>query len=168
MQLMWGQIITNIIGFVIAVLILKRFAWGPILALLEERRSRIQGDFDRIEAEKGIAASLKTEYEAQLRGIEAQARARLQEAVAEGQKVGAEIREQSRQEARRQMERTREEVERERDMAQVSLRNDMVEMVIRATEELIRERLDDTRHRRLIAEFIGSLDKVGPEEGTVQ
>ena len=158
MQVDWRQILTHIIGFIAAVLILKRYAWGPILRLLEERREKIQGEFDRIEVEKKSAAGLTSEYEGQLRGIETQARARLQEAVHEGQKVAAEIREQARRDAHSQMERAREETERDRDKASAALRNDMVEMVVRATERLIRERLDDEKHRHLVTEFIASLD----------
>ncbi len=157
MQLVWSQIVTHIIGFVIAVLILKRYAWGPILKLLEERRQKIQGEFDRIETERADAAALKTEYEGQLRGIDAQARVRIQEGVQEGQKIGTEIKEEARRDAHLQQERAREEIEREKDKAQVALRNEMVEMVVHATETLLRETLDAERHRRLAAEYIESL-----------
>lgn len=160
MELIWSQVVTHVIGFVLAVLILRRFAWGPILRLLEERRAKIVDEFDRIEVEKKGAAAIRAEYEAQLRGIEAQARARIQEGVQEGQKVGAEIKEQARQEAHQQLVRARDEVARERDKAQVTLRNDVVEMVITASEHLIRERLDDAMHRKLMTEFIASLDTV--------
>jgi F-type H+-transporting ATPase subunit b len=165
MELLPGQIITNIIGFVIAVLILRRFAWGPILRLLEERREKIQGEFDRIEEEKRAAAALKADYEAQLRTIEAQARARIQEAVQEGQKVAAEIKEQARQEGHDQLDRAKQEIERERDKAQVTLRNDVVDMVVRASENLISERLDDPLHRKLVTDFIASLDTLEAEGG---
>jgi F-type H+-transporting ATPase subunit b len=166
MQLIWSQIVTHIIGFVIAVLILKRFAWGPILKLLEERREKIRGEFDRIEAEKRAAAALKAEYEGQLRTIEAQARTRLQEAVQEGQKVAAEIREQARRDAHAQLDRAREEAERERDKASVGLRDEMADMVVRATERLIKERLDDQKHRQLVTDFIASIDTVDSGAGS--
>jgi F-type H+-transporting ATPase subunit b len=160
MHIDWGQVVTHIIGFVIAVLILRRFAWGPILKLLEERRTKIQGEFDKIEVEKKGAAVMKQEVELQLRGIESQARVRLQEGVQEGQKVGAEIKEQARLEARDQITRARTEIEQERKKAHVTLRGDMVDMVLSATEHLIRERLDDAKHRQLITEFIAELDTV--------
>lgn len=168
MQVDWRQIATHVLGFIIAVLILKRYAWGPILRLLEERREKIAGEFERIDLEKKAAAVLKSDYEAQLRNIEVQARARLQEAVHEGQKVAADIREQARRDAHAQLERAREEAERDRDKASVSLRNDMVEMVVGASERLIRERLDDEKHRQLIAEFITSLEALpaGGAQGT--
>jgi len=168
MQIIWSQIITHIIGFIIAVLILKRFAWGPILRLLDERRAKIQGEFDSIESQKREAAVLKGELDSQLRGIEAQARVRIQEGVQEGQKVGAEIREQARLDARGQVERALEEIEQERDKAHVTLRNDMVDMVVQATEQLIRERLDDAKHRQLIQRFIADLDTVKAERGPAQ
>jgi F-type H+-transporting ATPase subunit b len=168
MQLIWSQIVTHIIGFLIAVWILRKFAWGPILRLLEERRQKIQGEFDRIGEEQKRNAALRAEYEAQLRGIEAQARVRIQEAVQEGQKVAGSIREQAREEAHQQIARAREEVGRERDKAQVALRNDMVDMVLRATERLLHERLDEERHRRLVSEFIASLDQVEAAQGSVR
>ena len=168
MHLLWPQIFTTILGFLIAVLILRRYAWGPLLAMLEERRARIQGEFDRIEVEKQGAAALKSEYEGQLRGIDTQARARIQEAVQEGQRVGGEIKEQARLDARSQMERAREEIEREKDKANAELRNRMVEMVVKATETLIRERLDDAAHRRLITDFLGSIDTLGSGGGAAR
>jgi F-type H+-transporting ATPase subunit b len=166
MHLIWSQIVTHIIGFIIAVLILKRFAWGPILKLLDERREKIRGEFERIETEKRNAAALKAEYEMQLRTIEAQARARIQEAVQEGQKVAAEIREHARQDAHAQLVRAREEAELERDKASVGLRDEMADMVVRATERLIRERLDDQKHRQLVTDFIASIDTVDSGAGS--
>ena len=158
MQVDWRQILTHIVGFIIAVLILKRYAWGPILKLLEERREKIRGEFDLIDKEKKGAAALKSDYEGQLRGIDAQSRVRIQEAVHEGQRVAAEIQEQARKNAHDQMERAREEMERDRDKARVALRNDMADMVVRATEALVRESLNDEKHRQLVREFISSID----------
>jgi F-type H+-transporting ATPase subunit b len=161
----WAQqipiVVTHIIGFVIAVLILRRFAWGPILRLLDERREKIQGEFDRIDSTKREVAGLREQYEAQLREIEVQRRAKIQEGVAEGRRVGAEIQEQARQEAHGVMARSREETDRERDKAQVGLRNDMVEMVLKATEQLLREKLDPEKHRRLVNDYLAGLESAG-------
>ena len=155
-------VVTHIIGFVIAVIVLKRFAWGPILQLLDERREKIQGEFDRIETSKREVAGLREQYEAQLRDIEAQRRTKIQEGVTEGRRVGSEIQEQARADAHGVMVRSREETARERDQAQVVLRNDMVNMVIKATEQLLKERVDDELHRRMVADYLAELETVGP------
>jgi F-type H+-transporting ATPase subunit b len=154
-------VVTHIIGFVIAVIILRRFAWGPILQLLEERREKIQGEFDRIEVTKREVAGLREQYEAQLREIEVQRRAKIQEGVTEGRRVGSEIQEQARTEAHGILVRSREETVAERDRAQVALRNDMVDMVIKATERLLKDRLDTEEHRRLVREYLAELESVG-------
>jgi len=168
MQVDWRQIATHIVGFLIALLILKRYAWGPVLKLLEERREKIRGEFDRIETEKKSAAALRSDYEGQLRGIDALSRAKVQESVHEGQRVAGEIQEQARVEARAQVERARAEIELERDKASVALRDDMADMVVRATERLVREKLDDAKHRQLVQEFIAALDTLQGGEGSAQ
>ena len=165
MQLIWSQVVTHIIGFLIAVFILRKYAWGPLLRMLEERRQKIEGEFKAIDEGKREAGALKAEYEGQLRTIEVQARARIQEGAQEGQRLKTEIEAEGRDEARELLARARDEIERERDKAHVTLRNDMVEMVIGATEKLLRERLDDQKHRQLITEFIASLDQVHPRGG---
>lgn len=163
MQVIWAQVITHIIGFVIAVLILKRFAWGPILQLLEERRAKIQGEFDRVESSRREVISLREQVEAQLRDMEAQRRARIQDGVNEGRRVGNEIEEQARQERVALMQRTQDDIGREWDKAHVALRNDMASMVIRATEQLLREEVDDERHRRLVADYLKEIEAAAPE-----
>jgi F-type H+-transporting ATPase subunit b len=156
----WREVATHAIAFTAAVLVLRRFAWRPILNLLDERRARIAGEFDTIEREKGSVAQLKADYEAQLRTIDAQARAKLQEAVGEGQKVAGEIKENARRESHELIERAREEVEIEKAKAEVALREDMVAMAMRAAEKVVRQQLDPATHRRLIAETIDELTRV--------
>ena len=161
MELIWSQVVTQILGFLIALLILKKYAWGPVLNLLEERRQKIQAEFDRIDVTKQEIAALRTEIEGQLRNMEAQARVRIQEAVQEGQRVATEITDKARGEARDLVERAKEEIGRDRDKARVELRNEMVQMVVTATERIVSERLDDAKHKEKIASFIDSLAGVG-------
>ncbi|MBK8229835.1 MAG: F0F1 ATP synthase subunit B [Candidatus Eisenbacteria bacterium] len=160
MNLIWSQVVTQIVGFLIALLILKKYAWGPVLALLEERRQKIQAEFDKIESTRQEVASLKGEVETQLRNMEAQARTRIQEAVQEGQRVAAEITEKARSESRELVERAKDEIARDRDKARVELRNEMVQMVVIATERVVSERMDEAKHKERIASFIDSLTSV--------
>ncbi len=43
--------------------------------------------------------------------------------------------------------------------AKVQLKNDMVNMTISAAEKIIRERLDDAKHRELIGNFLDNVEK---------
>jgi len=159
MDLQWQQLLTHLVGFVITVWLLKRFAWKPLLAIMEERRSKIKSEFDHIEAEKADVARLTAKYEAKLKDIEAERRAKLVEAVNEGKKIAKEIEAGARVEAMRTGEKARDELLRDVAKAKVQLKNDMVVMTITAAEKIISERLDDAKHRELIGNFIDNVEK---------
>ena len=159
MELQWQQLITHLIGFLITVWILKRFAWGPLLALLEERRNKIADEFKNIDEEKAKTAQLTADYEARLKEIDAERRARLVEAVNEGKKIAEEIKSAARDEAKEISLKAKADLVREVAKAKVQLKNDMVAMTVTAAERIINERLDDAKHRELIGAFINNVDK---------
>ena len=151
-------VITQIIGFLLMVWILRRYAWGPVLGMLEARRQKIAGEFAAADRAKAEANELKTRYEQDLRGIEAQARQRLQEAVVEGQHVAAEIKTQAQREAAQRLERAADEIAREREKAKESLKLQVIKLSMRTAEKILHRKLDDSTHRELVGEFI---DEVG-------
>ncbi len=53
------QVLTQILGFLLMVWILRRYAWGPVLGMLEARREKIAGEFREAERPKGEAMGLK-------------------------------------------------------------------------------------------------------------
>ena len=126
--------ITQIIGFLIVVWVLKRYAWGPVLGMLEERRARIAKDVSDAENLRQDAERLKADYESQLQTIETQARQRLQEAAAEGQKVAEEIRHSALDEARKITAKAKADLDREYQKARVELRGEMVNLALGASE----------------------------------
>jgi len=152
------QVLTQILGFLLMVWILRRYAWGPILATLAARREKIADEFARADRAKADAEGLKAKYESDLRGIEAQARLRLQEAVSEGQRVGAEIKAQAQKEAMQRLERAENEILREREKAKEILKEQVIHLSMRSAEKILRAKMDDATQRKLVGEFI---DEVG-------
>ena len=152
-----GQIVTQIIGFLIAVFLLKKFAWKPLLSILEERRSKIKSEFDNIDKEKKKVEDLLSDYQTKLKEIDSLARVKIQEAAREGQKMANEIKENARKESKDILTKARDEIQRDVDKAKVQLKNDLVNMTMRVAEKLIRERLDEEKDKKLIAEFIDSV-----------
>jgi F-type H+-transporting ATPase subunit b len=152
------QIITHAIGFLIALWILKKFAWKPLLRLLEERREKIKTSFDEIDQKQEEADKLNEEYQQKLRDIDAEARKRLTAAVNEGEKIAGRIKEDAREEAKQMISKAKDELERDVAKARVALKEDMVAMALTATEKIIHERLDDAKHRELVGRFIDDLE----------
>ena len=147
-------VLTQILGFVLFVWIMSRFAWKPILAMLEARRAKIAGDFAEAERRKVEADQLKAKYDAELRNIDAISRQKLQEAVAEGQKVAAEIKAQAQGEAQSRLQRAEDEVMREREKAKEQIKEQVISLSLRTAEKILRTKMDDPAQRKLAGEFI--------------
>jgi F-type H+-transporting ATPase subunit b len=152
------QVATQIIGFLLMVFVLRRLAWGPILEVLQKRRDKIAGEFREVERVRGEADQLRDQYEARLKTADAEARQRLQAAVADGQRVAAEIKTQAQAEAAQRLERANDEIAREREKAKEMLKEQVIRLSMRTAEKILRQRLDDAAHRKLVGEFV---DEVG-------
>jgi F-type H+-transporting ATPase subunit b len=158
MQIRFDVLVTQMIGFIIVLFVLRRYAWKPVLGMLEARRQRIASDVASAEAARREADALKAEFEAQLRGIENQARQRIQEAVLEGQKVAEEIRANAQAEARSITEKARHNLELEVKKARVALRGEIVGMALGAAERVLEEKLDPAEHGRVVERFLNRLE----------
>ncbi len=153
------QLITHIIGFLVALWILKKYAWKPLLALLEERREKIKSRFDEIDAKIADADQLRSQYETKLKEIDDEARRKINEAIAEGEKIAGKIKEDARAEARGIMERQKAELDQDYAKARIQLKEEVIAMTMTATERIIKERLDEAKHRDLIGRFIDEVEQ---------
>ncbi len=159
MEISLAQLITHAIGFLITLWILKKFAWGPLLAMMDERREKIAGEFQKIEDDKAEVDNLAAQYEGKLKEIDNERRVKLVEAVNEGKKVAEEIKRAAHAEARKINEKAKLDLAQDVAKAKVELKSDMVSLTMAAAEKIIRERLDDAKHRELIADFIDNVEK---------
>jgi F-type H+-transporting ATPase subunit b len=155
-----GQIVTQIIGFLLALWILKKFAWKPLLRIMEQRVDVIVSEFDHIHKQKTQMEKLVSDYEAKLKDIDNLTRAKILEAASEGQKMAYEIKENARKEAKDFLDKAKDRLQREVDMAKVQLRDDLVEMTLKVTEKILKEKIDQEKDKELIADFIDELEKI--------
>ncbi len=151
-------VLTQVLGFVLLVWGLRAFAWGPLIGTLEERRTRIAGEFAEAERRQAAADALRAKYEQELRGIEAQARQRLLEAVAEGQRVAGEIRAEAHVKATAHLARAEEEVQHEREKAREVLKRQVAALSVRTAEKILRQEIDEPAQRRLVERFLDEVD----------
>ena len=159
-SLEWQQLLTHAVGFLITLWLLKRFAWGPLMNMMDERRNKIVSEFDQIEAEKQSVAKLQADYEQKLKEIDAERRAKLVEAVNEGKKIAEDIRITAQRDAKEFMNKAKLELERDVDKAKVQLKEDMIAMTMSAAEKILQEQLDDAKHREMISRYIDEVEKV--------
>lgn len=158
----WPQLLTTVVGFLLLVWIMRKYAWGPILDLLDQRREKIETDYKAAERELGSAEQLKADFETKLSEIKVIERERVQEAVKKGEVLADGIVTKARAEVDQTKAKSLQDLEMEARKAQKQLRDDVVDLAIGAAEKLIGERLDDAKHRQLIQQYIDELALDGP------
>jgi len=163
MDLQLKTLLTQVVGFMIVVWLLKKYAWSGLLEFIEKRRETIAAEFENIEKTKLDADALKERFNQELADIEQTRRGKIQEAVSEANELASQIKDEARNEAMGLRDRAQKDISIELDKANTTLRDRTVNAVITTAEKLIRERLDDEKQRQLINRF---LDEVDLREGT--
>jgi F-type H+-transporting ATPase subunit b len=160
MEFNWPVIGTNIIGFVIVVLVLKKSAWGPMLDMLDARRDKISADFTEASTARTDAEGIKSDLELQLVEIKSLEREKIQAAVEKGEDLAETIRNEASTKATATLEKAQNDIEVETQKAQIGLRDQVVDLAMKSSEMLLKKELDDDTHRKLISDYIDSLGEM--------
>ena len=158
MSLSIQEILTQALGFLLLLWVMKRVFWKPLLGMLDARRNRIEEAFREIESSKKEIESLRANYEARLEKIEEEARGKLQAALDEGRRIGREIQEKAREEAKDALTRSKENLSLEIAKARIELRREIAELTLLASEKLLHEKMSGEKQREKILEMIESLE----------
>jgi F-type H+-transporting ATPase subunit b len=154
-----AQILTTLLAFVVFAWIAKKLFWKPFLATIEERQARIKGEFDKIDAMQRQVDQLQADYSKRMSDIEAEARLKLQEAMAQGKEIADQISEQARRDVETLRQRNEQMLAIEMDKARAELKQDVVRMTLTATEKLVRQNMNDDRQRDLVNGFVEELSR---------
>ncbi|RMG67808.1 MAG: ATP synthase F0 subunit B [Calditrichaeota bacterium] len=154
-----GMIIWTWITFGVVLVLLKRFAWQPLLAMVEERENKIAESLRRADEARDQAEALLEEQQKRLAQAQDEIEAMLKESRAMAERTREEILAKAREDANRMLERAKADIERERQAALLSLKKEVADLVVTATGRLIGMNLDDEKHRRLIDEYIQEIGK---------
>lgn len=154
----WNQLLAHAISFLIFFFLVRGAFMAIIYPPMKERRERIKAEYERIEQEKSAVADLKSQYEGHIKKIEAESRERIQAAVAEGQRVGTELRDLARKEAQETLSRARDEIALERDKARITLRDDVVKLAMDIAGKVVHEELNAEKHKKLVDTFLKEVE----------
>lgn len=144
-------------GFILLLLVFKKFLFGPIRQVLENRRQEIADTYSAAERERNTMEEFRRDYEKRLAGIEAEAHEKIQAAIKEAHGIRDEIIADARTKSESILLRGEEELAREREKTVAELRADVANLVIGASSNLLEQSLDDKAHRKLIDDFISSV-----------
>lgn len=151
------QLVWTIIIFVLLLLILRKFAWTPILQSLNEREKRIE---DSIKAADQAREQAQAQIEQQQQLLES-ARQEAQEIISKSRKAAEKSKEeiltQARAEAEQLLGRAKGEIQLSRDKAIQDIRTLAVELSLLATQKLIQKTLTEKDHKAMVEKSIQEL-----------
>jgi F-type H+-transporting ATPase subunit b len=153
-----GLMIWTIVCFLITLFVLKRYAFGPIQTMIDQRRERIRQSIDEAEHAREEARKLLEEH----RSLIGEARRDAEEILAEARRVADaqrdRVKEETEADRQRRLEDTRRQIEAETQRALGQIRAEVAELTLVATAKVTGKVLDDADHRRLIEEAVATLD----------
>ncbi|MEO8910511.1 MAG: F0F1 ATP synthase subunit B [Gemmatimonadaceae bacterium] len=152
-----GLMFWTLVVFLFLFFILGRFVFPKITAAVEAREKALEDAIEGAKADREAAAKALAE---QLRQIEA-ARMEAQKIIVEGRQTGDKLRADMMEETHRQqqamLERARKEIEMEKESAIAELRREAIELAIAGAGRVIEKNLDDQSNRKIVESFLSSI-----------
>ena len=161
-----GLMIWTIVCFLIALWVLKRYAFGPIQKMIDDRRERIRRSLEDAEEAREEARRLLEEH----RSLISQARSEGEQILAEARRVAdsqrERVKEETEAERQRRLDEIRRQIDAETQRALDDIRAAVADLSLVAASKVTGKVLDSEDHRRLVDEAVSELDFSALEEAT--
>ena len=152
-----GLFIWTKITFLLLFFVLAKYAWKPLIKMLDDREGMIRSSLDDAEKAKLELERLNKESEA----ITAKARSEAQAILAESKTVAEKVKEDTIAKAKEQAikisDDAQKQIQVEKDKAITDIKQEVVNLTLSVAEKLINKNLNDADNKSLIEE---SLKKV--------
>lgn len=153
----WSLLLSQLVSFLLVCFVLKKYAYGPIMEMLEKRRSRIEGGEKKLEEiERKLAAS-----EAHTAELIAKANADSKRLIDEAKESSAALSERKTQEAiasaQNILAKAEETARAEREQLTAELKRDFGRLVTATTAKVSGKVLNDDDQRRINEEALTSI-----------
>jgi F-type H+-transporting ATPase subunit b len=147
-------LLTQIVTFIILLIVLRFVAYKPIMRMLDERSRRIKESMDQAESIKEQSARTQEEVKKQLEEASREGQERIARALKAGEEVKQKAQEEAKKEAETLLKRARAEIQRERDDAITEVRREFADLTVLAAGKVIEKSLDKEKHRELIEKVL--------------
>jgi len=145
------------ITFLVLLVVLGKFAWGPIVKMLAERERTIRDAIDSAKKERAEAERMLAEQKESLVRAQREAAEIAKRNAQEVEKLRQELTDRARKEADELIATARRQVVEEIAKAKGELKAQVVDLAIDAAARLVKANLDEKAQRALVEEYIAQL-----------
>ncbi len=152
-----GLIIAQIVNFAIVALVLWKFAYKPVVDMLDARRKKIEqsiSEAERIEKER---ENLNLEIASRLDVAKKEAAQIIDDAKKAGVNLAEEMRHDAEKEYKRMVEAATKEIEAKRDEVKSEIQAETTKLVVMALEKVSKETIDTKANEKMVEKTIKEL-----------
>ncbi len=142
------------------MLLLLKFAWKPIVKMVEDREKKIRGDIDGAEKARAEAEAALKKYQVQLDEAAVKARETVEAARARAEQAAAEIAVVAKTEAEGIIVRARAQIEAEKQKALADIKASVVELSMAITREVVKRTASQEDHAAIAGDLIKRMKDV--------
>ena len=155
-----GHTIVTLVAFVILLLIVKHFAWGPLTKILSERKQVIDHDIQTAASEKAAAQDANRYAQLALRDARAEATQIILQAKKQSLQVQDTMLKEAKEEVIRMKETAQKDIALERRRMLSDLRAELTDISIEIAEKIIQREIKPEDYHRLVDDFIEGMDDI--------
>lgn len=157
-QVVPGLMIWTLVAFAITLWVLKRYAFGPIQKLIDDRRELIRESVEEADRARDEARALLEEHKALITQARGEAESILAEARSLADAQREQMREETEEDRQRRLEETRRQIEQATAQALDQIKVEVASLSLLAAERITRKTLTGADQQRLIDEALAEID----------
>ena len=154
-----GLFIWTILTFLLLLMVLAKFAWKPLLAMLDERQKSIDDSLLSAEKARQELEGINQKSEAILSKSRTEAQTIVTDAKSAADKLKEDIVLKAKKEADGQLEKAKNQISVEKDKALLEIRQEVVDLSITVAEKIIKKNISKDDNASIIEDSLNKLDK---------
>jgi len=152
-----GLTLWTALTFLALIIVLGRFAFGPIVRTLDERTRSIHEAIEQAKRERAEAERMLAEQKESLQKAQREAAELAKRSQQEVETLRQELTARARKEAEEMVAQARAQITEEKGKAIAELRGQVADMAIEVARRLIPQAIDDKTHRALVEDYVKQL-----------
>jgi len=152
-----GLMFWTFVTFIVLLLLLRAFAWKPLIEILKKREETIRDSIEGAKKAKEEAQRLVDEHKAKMAELEKSVEAALEKGRVQAEALGAEITEKAREDATRIRERTEAEIVQAKEEALLDVRNEVLGLSTTIASKILARNLKPEDQNRIVDEVLAEV-----------
>lgn len=149
-----GDMLVQLFFFLVLLMLLKKFAWGPLMDKMQEREDYVAGEIESAEKSRLEAEKASTDAATQLNQVKQDAQKMIEDAKTAGIKQEQDIVESARKEADRIIQAAQADIQNEKEQALQALQDKVASLSVLIASKVIEKEISEKDQEQLINDYI--------------